>query len=126
MNHLAFFAIHADDTVRARRFYERVFGWTFEPWGPPDFYLISTGPDSPGAIRGALHQRLEPLEGTGMRGFECSIAVGSIDAVAGAIEEHGGTITSGKTQIPGVGWVVNFLDPERNRVAAVQYDEGMG
>jgi hypothetical protein len=31
-------AINADDVQRARRFYEAVFGWRFEPWGPPNFY----------------------------------------------------------------------------------------
>ena len=35
-----------DDVDRARRFYEAVFGWEFEPWGPPGFYLILT--DQPG------------------------------------------------------------------------------
>ena len=42
-NNLASFAIHADDVQRCRRFYEAVFGWRFEPWGPPDFYLVHTG-----------------------------------------------------------------------------------
>ena len=42
--------IQADDIERARRFYERVFGWRFESWGPPDFYLIHTGTGAePGA-----------------------------------------------------------------------------
>src|ERR1700677_2630636 len=39
-NNLSSFAIHVDDTDRARAFYEAVFGWRFEAWGPPDFYLI--------------------------------------------------------------------------------------
>ena len=34
-NDIAHFAIHADDCQRAKRFYEAVFGWTFEPWGRP-------------------------------------------------------------------------------------------
>ena len=42
-NNLSFFSIHADDLDRARGFYEQVFGWRFEPWGPPGFYLIHTG-----------------------------------------------------------------------------------
>ena len=40
---LAHFAINADDVARGRRFYERVFGWRFESWGPPDFLIIATG-----------------------------------------------------------------------------------
>ena len=55
-NSVDFFAINADDVPRARRFYETVFGWTFEPWGPPGFYLIETEQQA-GAIRGALQER---------------------------------------------------------------------
>ena len=51
-NNLSSFAIHADDVQRARRFYEAVFGWRFEPWGPPDFYLIHTGDEARPASKG--------------------------------------------------------------------------
>ena len=30
-NHIAHFAIHADDCARAKQFYETAFGWTFTP-----------------------------------------------------------------------------------------------
>ena len=36
-NNISNFGINADDVPRARRFYEQVFGWTFQPWGPPNF-----------------------------------------------------------------------------------------
>jgi len=42
-NNIRHFAIGADDLDRARAFYESVFGWRFEAWGPPGFYLIHTG-----------------------------------------------------------------------------------
>lgn len=121
-NPVAFFAIHADDVARARAFYEAVFGWRFEPWGPPDFYLIETGEEGDSAPSGALHGRMEPLTGTGMRGFECSIAVASADETLARLEAAGGTVMGGKAHIPGVGWVVRFTDPEGNMAAAVQYE----
>ncbi len=34
------FAINADDVQHAKRFYEGVFGWRFNPWGPPNFYQM--------------------------------------------------------------------------------------
>ena len=43
MSQVAHFAINADDLPRARRFYEQVFGWTFQAWGPPGFYMIDSG-----------------------------------------------------------------------------------
>lgn len=40
MSYISWFAINADDVPRARDFYQKVFDWTFEPWGPPNFYRI--------------------------------------------------------------------------------------
>ena len=31
-------AINATDVQRVKAFYETVFGWRLEPWGPPDYY----------------------------------------------------------------------------------------
>ena len=55
-NNISFFAINADDVPRARTFYETVFDWAFEPWGPPDFYLIHTD-KTQAAHHGGLQQR---------------------------------------------------------------------
>src|SRR5262245_53240301 len=52
-NSVAHFEIFASDVERARKFYERVFGWRFEIAGPPDFYLIFTGAETdPGITHG--------------------------------------------------------------------------
>jgi len=55
-------------------------------------------------------------------GFECSITVDDVNAAARAVEANGGKIVMPKTAIPGVGWVVKFLDTEGNLVCAVQFD----
>lgn len=120
-NHIAHFAIHADNCTRAKTFYERTFGWRFEPWGPPDFWRIHTGP---GAIHGALQQRRAPVTGSGMVGFECTIAVDDVHATAKAIAANGGRITMGPFEIQGVGTLVMFEDTEANVVGAMQYETG--
>lgn len=122
-NDVAHFAIHATDCDRARAFYEGVFGWRFEPWGPPDFWMIET---SPGAIAGALHGRREPIEGGGIRGFECTIAVEDAAAIAAAITAAGGSVLSPPYAIPGVGTLVQFEDTEGNVVGAMQYVQRHG
>ncbi len=120
-NHLSFFVIHADDLPRARRFYEKAFGWKIQPWGPPDFFLVSTGPpDNPG-IGGALQKRHELLPGKAPFTYECSISVDDIDAAAKTIEASGGKILMPKCEIPTVGFLIKFLDPEGNVACAVQY-----
>ena len=120
---LAAFAIHADDVDRAVGFYEAVFGWRFEPWGPPGFYLIQTGPDDAPGVQGLLHKRHEPRTGTGLNGFEPTFAVDDVDAVLAAVEANGGTVTMGKSPIPTVGVLVRFLDTEGNDVGAMKYEQ---
>jgi predicted enzyme related to lactoylglutathione lyase len=122
-NDIAHFAIHADDCQRAKSFYERVFGWSFVPWGPPGFWRIHTSPDA--AIHGALQQRRTLLSGEGLRAFECSISVADVLAIAKAIRENGGKVTLDPFEIEGVGTMVMFEDTESNLVCAMQYMEGI-
>ena len=120
-NNVVHFAIHADDVDRAQRFYRGVFGWRFEAWGPPGFYRVHTGtPENPG-IEGALHDRNEPLTGTGMRGFHCTVSVDDVAATKAAVVEHGGTIVHDEMEIHTVGTLIGFLDTEGNEVAAMKY-----
>jgi len=121
-NHLRHFAINADDVERARRFYETVFGWAFEPWGPPDFYLIRTGPAEDRGVQGALQARRTPLSGDGMRGFECTIGVDALDPILALVSAHGGMVLSAPFTIEGVGRLSFVQDPEGNRVGIMQYD----
>lgn len=120
-NDVAFFAINADDVPRARTFYETVFGWSFEPWGPPNFYLIDTSQE-PIAVKGALQERRELAHGQKMIGFECTITVADIDQTLRAIEANGGRLAAPKFHIPTVGTVAFFFDTEGN-VAGLRQPE---
>jgi predicted enzyme related to lactoylglutathione lyase len=125
-SNLASFAIHVDDLDRARAFYEAVFGWEFEPWGPPGFYLIHTGDESSPGVQGLMHLREEPRNGHpvtgGLNGIEPTFAVDDVDAVAAAVERHGGRVTWARSVIPGVGALIRFLDTEGNDIGAMTYD----
>ena len=115
-NHVRFFAITADDVERARTFYETVFGWTLEDWGPPDFYVIRGA-----GLSGALQGRDEPL-GEGAVPFEITVSVDDVDDIARKVTAAGGTITMQKSRIETVGTLVYFEDTEGNRVGAMKYD----
>jgi predicted enzyme related to lactoylglutathione lyase len=119
-NNVDFFAINADDVPRARAFYQTVFGWSFEPWGPPGFYLIDTGKEAADAIRGALQERRELAPGRKMIGFECTITVANIDQAIRAIEANGGRLAAPKSHIPTVGTVAYFFDTEGNVAGIIQ------
>lgn len=121
-NNLASFAIHVDDVARARAFYEKVFGWKFEPWGPPGFFVIHTGNDAHPGIQGLMHKRQKPRTGSGLNGFECTFSVDDVTAIQRAVEAAGGTITMPPAKIPTVGTLIRFDDPEGNDVGAMQYE----
>lgn len=115
-NKIAHFAIEADDVDRARRFYEQVFGWTFEPWGPPGFYLIRGA-----GLLGALQSRREPLP-PGRKGFECSFAVDDLGRSMQLVVAAGGTVGAHAHTIPGVGRLVEFHDSEGNQAILIEYE----
>jgi hypothetical protein len=124
MPHLTHFAINANNVPRAKKFYERVFGWTFSAWGPPNFYQIDMGKGAP-AVRGALQGRRELTPGQPTIGYECSIAVPSIDATIKAVVANGGEIALPKSIISGVGSLAFFRDTEGNVFGAIQFDSAI-
>lgn len=122
-NNVKHFSINADDVSRARSFYENVFGWKFQSWGPPGFFLIQTGDDSDPGIDGSLQGRRQIVEGKPILGFECTMSVTSVDATASAVEKHGGKIVMPKVVIPTVGTLIFFEDTEGNIAGAMEYDK---
>ena len=73
-------------------------------------------------IQGLMHQRQEPRTGTGLNGIEPTFSVDDVDQVATAVEANGGRVTYPRSQIPTVGALIRFLDPEGNDIGAMQYD----
>ena len=124
-NQLSHFAIHADDVARATKFYGGVFGWTFQGFGGGpmnEFCMIQDGAGKMLMPLGAIQLRKFNTAPQPMIGYECSFAVDDVDAAARAVEAAGGKIVMQKSPIPGVGWVIKFLDTEGNLACAVQYD----
>ena len=118
-NVMRWFAINADDVQRARAFYERVFGWTYEPWGPPDFYVVR---NAGATFNGGLQGRRELKPGARMRGFEVSFGVADAKALVKAVEGAGGRMTMQPMEVPGVGLISYFEDTEGNLIGACQYE----
>jgi uncharacterized protein len=124
-NSVIHFEIFASDVERARTFYERVFGWKFEVAGPPDMYLIVTGPDTdPGLTRGLVAKRSGPAAPGPLNSFRCTIGVSSIVGSMAAVEGAGGKLRSAIVNIPDVGQVAEIADTENNIVCLLQAISG--
>lgn len=116
------FAINADDVPRAKAFYETVFGWTFTPWGPPNFYQTR---DAGNGMLGALHERRELTPGKPLFAFEATIGVDDIRATLKAAERQGGRVLMQPYLIEGVGEIGYFEDCEGNVCGVAQYAPGL-
>jgi predicted enzyme related to lactoylglutathione lyase len=114
------FSINADDVEEARRFYETVFGWEFEAWGPPEFYVVRTGD---GGIEGSVQRRRELVAGERIGTLEGTFSVDDVDAIAVAVVANGGRILMEKTTIEGVGDLIWFQDPDGNVLGAMRYHD---
>ena len=104
------FEIPAEDADRAIRFYEGVFGWTFNAWegSPQPYWVVQTG-EGPGIDGGLMVRPTGPGAGT-----VNTIEVPSVDDFAAKIEAAGGKTVVPKMAIPGVGWLVYCQDTEGN------------
>jgi hypothetical protein len=119
---LRHFAINADNVKRARAFYEKVFGWTFTPWGPPDFYQVKNAGEG---LMGALQGRRELVDGQRTNAFETSFAVDDIRATLKAAAANGGKVLMQPFLIEGVGEIGYFEDSEGNVCGVAQYAPGV-
>lgn len=115
-NTLSHFAINVEDCDRAVAFYKAVFGWQFNAWGPPGFYMTSDG-----GIHGAIQKRQTEPFPTQIGNFECTIAVDDVDRVVDLIVANGGEVTLPKVTIPNVADIARVKDCEGNTFSVARY-----
>jgi uncharacterized protein len=112
------FEIAAEDPERAIRFYQSVFGWSFQKWeGPMEYWLVKTGEKDEPGIDGGLGRRQKPGEST-----TNVVGVASVDDITKLVERAGGTTVVPRSAVPGVGWIAYYQDPERNTFGVMQED----
>lgn len=127
MGRVIHFEIHATNPERAVGFYRDVFGWEIkELGGPVDYWLVTSGSDDETGINGAIMRRMgsEPGAEQDVNAFVCTIQVPSIEQTERAIPDAGGEQVVPRQEIPGVGKVSYFRDPEGNVFGALEPVEG--
>jgi len=121
------FEIHAENPERAIAFYAKLFGWKFQPYGPPDFYwLVTTGEEGTPGINGGLLRRQgvapDPKAPTPVIAYVCTVDVEDVDKTVAAVEKAGGSLALPKQAIPGLAWLAYVKDTEGNIFGVHQTD----
>jgi hypothetical protein len=125
MGNIAYFEIPADDIERAKKFYQKVFGWDIKkaqmPGIPADYQGVTTGKakieKGPGGEMsqlnsGGMMKRMYP--GQGITNY---VQVESVDKIMEVIKKNGGKEMGERINIPGVGRLGFFTDSEGNTLA---------
>lgn len=127
-NRVIHFDIQADDVERAKKFYEKVFGWEIKKYDMPEgqnsmnYWMVMTGKKGTPGIDGGMYKRVDKDK---FNTFDCTIAVEDIDKSIAAVKANGGKIRTEMTghekdEMKGVGWFAGAIDTEGNRFGLMQ------
>ena len=120
MNPLAHFAINTDD-VEATRLLRGSFWLEVDLLRPagvsPDRHRFE-----PVTLIGGLQKRRSLLPGVQTRGFECTLAVASLNATQALLRERNAAILLERSTLPQVGHLLFFEDPGGNLVGTTKFD----
>lgn len=97
----------SEDPGKISEFYEQVFGWDIRTIPDMDYRLVETGGE-PG-IKGGI---MKPKAGPWSAKMAFYIDVDDIDSYSERIRQAGGKIVVAKTNVPGVGELSLFEDPD--------------
>ena len=123
MSRVVHFDFQVDNAERAKKFYEKVFGWKVEQVmkkeesGMMDYWLIKTGEGM--GIDGGMYSRPAEKEDKFYR-YNATVDVADIDKAIEQVKANGGTIEMEKSELKGVGFFASVKDTEGNQFALMQ------
>jgi|SRR6516162_3298356 predicted enzyme related to lactoylglutathione lyase len=109
---IVWFEIPADDTARAKNFYNKLFGWKINPLPHMEEYLHMDTGGADAAPDGAIMKRMHPKQT-----ITSYVSVPSVAKFAAKIEKLGGSVCKPKTAVPGMGYFAIVNDTENNTFA---------
>ncbi len=118
MPRVVHFEFAADKPERAVKFYQSVFNWKIDKWGPQEYWLVTTGPDTEPGINGAIMKR----EGAQAAVIN-TVGVPSFEESSRKIVKNGGKVITPKMPIPGIGYFAYCQDTEGNVFGIMEADK---
>lgn len=116
LNPVVHFEIPVSSMDRARPFYERVFDVRLE-LADIDGNVMALFPHAEGAPGASGALALGPSYEPGRAGARVYFGVDDIGATLARALAEGATPNYPVTEVPGYGWVAEFIDPEGNCIA---------
>lgn len=118
-----YFDLTVHDVGQARRFFEHVLGWHFEPFPMPyEYYRIQAGPEAEPGIDGGIGAIKDAPICGGAPMTLVTVRVSSVEEVIALVQANGGQIVESKIPIPGVGWYATCAEPGGLRFGIIQPD----
>lgn len=117
MSTLVHFDIPSADPERSKKFYTTIFGWKFLPMpGDDSFHLIQTTDQLDRKGPGGGLRKAQP----GEKGITNYFGVMSVDETIRQIIAAGGSVLTGKQEVPGWGLLAVCKDPDGNTFGIFQ------
>jgi hypothetical protein len=122
MARVVHFEIHSANPDEAAKFYSAIFGWKISKWdGPVEYWLVQTGEEGPGIDGGIVRRQGDaPASGAATNAYVCTITVDSLDEMLTTIIVNGGEMVVAKHEVPQVGLLAYFKDPDGNIFGVLQ------
>lgn len=102
--------IPAADSVKAGKFYQELFGWKIETDLKMNYTMWEPA-QGPGGGFSPLGETVKPGD------VLIHVDSDDIEADLERVKALGGTVLSGKTEIPQIGWFALFKDPTGNTLS---------
>lgn len=112
------FEIGAKNPEKLSKFYEEIFGWKIDKWDSPDmdYWLIMTSDKQRDTKNPGIHGGMTK----GKAFAPLTIEVEDVDEIMGKIKKAGGKFLTDKMEMPSVGTLIYFQDPEGNKFGVIK------
>ena len=117
MPRVVHFEVPAKDLKKIADFYTNAFGWKIEQTEFSDYWLALSGEKNDLGINGAIYKIDEKKDKV-----INIIGVGNIEEAIEKVKNNGGEMTSDIMEVPKVGRMAYFKDPEGTMFGMIQPD----
>ncbi|MFC1704040.1 VOC family protein [Candidatus Omnitrophota bacterium] len=119
----AYFDFTVNNLKDAKKFFENVFGWSFEKFPMPyEYYRINTGTSDEVGIDGGIGEVKNTSISGGKSLTQVTMPVPNLDEFIEKVKENGGSIIEPKMAIPTIGWYATCAEPGGLMFGIIQAD----